>query len=181
MAHSQELRKRQGLRPDPIRLVRSFGSRVSAAPAGEGPGFFVPGASLTVRSEVKPEWQLLQLLLSYPESVRVPAERVDMEWLSDERVRDVFDHALALLAERNALPLWELMERIPEPLHEVLTALNIVEGENPDSVAKKWSQLVSALELRHLLRAKREATTPVAQTEIHKRIQALQSRKGGNP
>ncbi len=132
---------------------------------------------MTVRAEAVREWQLLQLLLSHPHDVRVAAEAMDLIWFSDERARDLLDHALALLAEKNDLPLRELRERDPETLQEALASLEMLEGEDKDRIRRIWSDCAAAVESRYL-RESLGAVTPERHLEIKKRIQELNAKRG---
>jgi len=183
--HLQNLRKRLGLRPavtraQPFRSVGnagpSSGPGGSLAPTARVPGLFLPGATLSVRSEAVREWQLLQLLLSYPDLVRSAAEKMDLGWFSDERVRDLFDHALALLAEKGELSLREFRERVPDSLQEALASLEIAEGDPPDRIARLLADCAAAVESRYL-RESLGTAAPEQHAGIKKRIQELNTKK----
>ena len=177
--HLQHLRQRLGLRAMPVRVAArpNFGSAPAAGSTSRIPGLFVSGSALSLRDETVPEWQLLQLLISYPEWVRPAAELLDLNWFSDERARDLVDHALALLAEKHALPLRELMDRIPESLRDALATLEVLEGDDPDRIQKSLRDYALAIELRHLRRELMSAATPELHMEIHKRIRELNAKK----
>jgi len=178
--HAQNLRKKLGMRPAPIRMVSTrstIASQILSGAPSRVPNLFVSGSSLSVRDDAVPEWQLLQLLLSYPDIVRAPAESLDLSWFADERARDLVDHALALLAEKNALSLRELMDRIPESLQDALMAIEVSEQDEPDRVRQSLKDYALAVELRHLRRELTGATSPESHMEIHKRIRELNARK----
>ncbi len=178
--HTQNLRKRLGLRPATVGAATRAAPTVALIQDGDL-GLFVSGANLALRPEAKPEWQLLQLLLAQPAALRERAEALDLAWFSDDRVRDLFDHALALLAEKGELPLRELSDRVAEPLRDALAALEISAGEVSEPNFRFWGDHVAALELRHLVREKHKAVTHESSKEIQKRIDVLQSLKGENP
>ena len=108
-------------------------------------------------------------------------ESLDLGWFSDERARDLVDHALALLAEKNELPLRELMDRVPEALRDALTAVEIAEGGDPDRIRQSLKDYALAIELRHLRRELLSAATPELHMEIHKRIRELNEKRSNSP
>ena len=177
--HMQHLRQRLGLRPVPVRVAArpTFASAAPPSSASRIPGLFISGANVSVRDEAVVEWQLLQLLLSYPDSVRHAAEALDLNWFSDERVRDLVDHALALLAEKNALPLRDLVNRVPESLRDALAAVEILEDGDPNILDKCRNDYLWKIEERHLRREKFQATTLEQSKEIQGRIDSLNARK----
>ncbi len=191
-AHLQSLRKSLGLRPAPINRTQPRGTNIpTAAPTARVPGLFVPGASLTVRAEAVPEWQLLQLLLSYPDIAVSRADAMDhLAWFMDERVRELFDITLGLLAEKKTLSLRELRELVPESLQEVLASLEIAEGGDPERIRRQLKEYAEEVESRYLqLELQRLKQTMGGSIEtdnktkeiyfgLYKRLQAFNARKG---
>ncbi len=176
-AHLRALRKLLDLKDAPRSAPARNRLPAKFVAADDNLGLFVPDAKLAVRSEDKPEWQYLQLLISYPDLCSVAAEALNLDWFQDERVRELADYTLALLAEGRGLSLVELNERLPESLREALTAVETAEGDDPDQIRRKLSQLQDGLEMKHLVREKRGTRDLAAAIEIQKRIQALEIRK----
>jgi hypothetical protein len=177
-AHLRALRSLLGLKE--LARVAVPRPRAPARPVlqDENLGLFVPGARMAVRGEDKPEWQFLQLLLSYPEIAGPAAEAVNLDWLLDDRVRELTDYALALFAEGRGLSLVELNERLPESLREALSTLEIPEGDDPERVRRALSDYLLGLEKRHLTRLLKTGARDLAEIlEIQKRIKALEARR----
>ncbi len=172
--HLRSLRERLGLRAG-----RSAAARIAAAPSvltgADALGLFVPGTSLAVRGEDKPEWQLLQLFVSFPAETAAAAMAVNLDWFRDDRVRDLVDCIQALLTEGRPLDLRELAERTPESLADALASLEIEEGGDSQKVRRRLDDYVVALELRHLRRQLARARSLAETVELKKRIQALNS------
>jgi DNA primase len=176
-AHLRSLRRQLGLKDmarAPAPRARQFVKPVSE---DDRLGLFVPGAQWAVRNEDKPEWQFLQLLLSYPEPCAAAAETLNLDWFMDERVRELVDYALALLAEGRGLSLVEFRDRVPDSLRDALDALDTAEGEEPDRVLRRLADYQDALEMRHLKRLKAAARDLAETLEIQKRIKALEARR----
>jgi DNA primase len=176
--HLLNLRRSLGLRAGAaVASGRAKATPAKLLPHDDRLGLFVPGAQLAVKSEDKPEWQFLQLLLSYPGQSAAAAEALNLDWFQDERVRELADYAFALLAEGRGLSLVEFRDRVPDSLRDALDALDTAEGEDPDQIRRKLSQLQDALEMKHLRREKAGARTLAETLEIQKRIQGLERRK----
>lgn len=173
--HLQGLRRRLGLRPGRV----SAAARIAGAPAllqgDDTLGLFVPGSGLTVRGEDKPEWQLLQLLLSFPAETAAAAAALNQEWFMDVRVRDLVDCIQALLTEGETPELRVLAERAPDSLRDALAAIEIEENGSADRIRRRLEDYVAALELRHLRRELASAKSLAETREIHKRIKTLNS------
>jgi DNA primase len=180
--HVQNMRKRLGLRSNPALSPRGPRLADTASPAtSRVPGLFAPGSVPQVREEAVAEWQLLQLVLAYPDWTQGLIESLDLGWFSDERARDLVDHTLALLAEGGGLNLRTLADRLPEALRDSLSALEISEGDSPERVRRIAGDCAQAVEMRHLRRELAGAEDPARHMELHKQIQALNTRKGGTP
>src|SRR5690606_13680588 len=147
--------------------------------ADDNLGLFVSGAQVGVRSEDKPEWQFLQVLLFYADACAGIVDELNLDWFQDERVRELVDYALALWAEGRGLSLVELRDRVPDALQDALDAVEPTEGEEPDRVLRRVSDFRDALEMRHLRRLKAGARDLAETLEIQKRIRALEQRKFG--
>jgi DNA primase catalytic core len=176
-SHMRALRALLGLKE--MARAAPARNRQTAKPvaADDNLGLFVPDAKLAVRSEDKPEWQYLQLLLFYPELCAASAEVLNLDWFQDDRVRELADYALALLAEGRGLSLMELNDRLPESLRDALAAVDTSEGEDPEQIRRKLSQLQDGLEMKHLKREKLGTRDLATGIEIQKRIQALEKRR----
>jgi DNA primase len=176
-SHMRALRAMLGLKE--MARAAPQRNRQAAKPisADDNLGLFVPDAKLAVRSEDKPEWQYLQLLLFYPELCAASAEVLNLDWFQDDRVRELADYALALLAEGRGLSLMELNDRLPESLRDALAAVDTSEGEDPEQIRRKLAQLQDGLEMKHLKREKLGTRDLATGIEIQKRIQALERRK----
>jgi hypothetical protein len=120
------------------------------------------------------------LLLSYPEHCAATVEGQEvpnLDWFQDDRVRDLADSALALLAEGRGLSLKELAERMPETQRDALAAVEIVEGEGEDRILRRLGDVRDALELRHLRRELAGARSLAEMPALQGRIRALESRR----
>jgi len=180
--HAQKMRASLGLPPAPAKTVRvpTRGTPTVLAGTGGGTGLFVAGANTEVRSEAVPEWNLLQILLSYPESARVACESADLSWFSDERARHLFDHALAQIAESGGLDLRTLADRVSESLRDALTMVEIRSGDESGLVARWLEDYLGALELRFLQRELASSTTLMDRMEWQKRLQRFQTKNRGS-
>src|SRR5690606_17940258 len=79
-AHLQALRQALGLKPlARVATGRAGVARPAPVVADDNLGLFVPGAQLSVRSEDKPEWQFLQLLVYYEEACAGVADEVNLD------------------------------------------------------------------------------------------------------
>lgn len=178
-AHLRTLRQKLGLKERD--RARPVPSRARAAAnllaVDENLGLFVPGAPIAVRSEDKPEWQFLQLLVYYPAACAALAEDVNLDWFQDERVRELVDYALALWAEGRGLPVVELRERLPDQLRDALDAVEPAEGEDEARLLRRVSDFRDALEMRYWRRLKAGARTLAETLEFQKRIAALEQRR----
>jgi DNA primase catalytic core len=181
MEHLDILRKHFGLRFGNITPTapssRTKNPTTKLLPQDDRLGLFVPGSPVAVRSEDKPEWQYLQLLISYPDQCVQAAEKLNLDWFMDDRVRELADYALALLAEGRGLSLVEFRDRVPDSLRDALDALDTAEGEDPERVLRRLADHQDALEMRHLKRLKAAARDLAETLEIQKRIKALESRR----
>jgi DNA primase catalytic core len=175
--HVQGLRRLLGLRAGNAPAAARAAAPARPLPHDDRLGLFVPGAQLAMKSEDKPEWQFLQLLLSYPEPCTAAAEGINLDWFMDERVRELADYALALLAEERGLSLRELAERVPEGLRDALAAVEVVEGKEPEWVERTLSASLYALEWRHLKRELAGARSLEESRVLQQRIKALDARK----
>lgn len=177
-AHLRALRQSLGLkerdRPRPV-SPRTRGANLLAA--DDNLGLFVSGAPIAVRSEDKPEWQFLQLLVYDAAACARVAEEVNLDWFQDERVRELVDYALALWAEGRGLPVVELRERLPDDLRDALDAVEPVEAEDEEHMARRMSDFRDALEMRYWKRMKAGARTLAETLEFQKRITALEKRR----
>ena len=179
-AHLQNLRKMLGLRAAPARMTttRAFNTSPTMT-ASKSPGLLVPGATLNPppRSDALREWQLLQIFLSYPRETESAVEAVELDWFSDERVRELFDLAITLWMEKRDVPLRDLNELAPEKLHDALASLEILEGDDPEKIGKLLADYLAAVEDNYLGKELLSATTMERHLEIKKRRQALLARK----
>jgi len=183
--HLQHLRRRLGLKPESVKpQPRSFVSgqvsrmsSIKSAVPGSGLGLFVSGSNISVAPEALREWKLLQMLLAYPNVAGPVVEEVKLEWFSDPRPRELFDHAVALSLEKGDVSLAELNERIPESLRDGLAALGLPEGDAPERVRRESLDYVLAMEKSYWQNRKREAKTVEEIQEIQKCIQALNLRR----
>jgi len=157
-------------------------------PAGGGglPGLFVPESGFRPRDEAIPEWQLLQLVLAYPGAASERLEHFDIDELQDPVVRDLLDHALALLAETGEIRLTELSERLPENLRDALLAVENLEAaadtEKSASRLKMLGDIVYTLEMRVLKRRLSAETDLARHMELQRQVKELTHRnQGGTP
>jgi DNA primase len=141
-------------------------------------GLFIPESKVVLKNEDKPEWQLLQLLLYHPEETAGAAAALNLDWFFDDRVREIVDYMQALLMEGATLELRVLVERVTDPLRDVLASIVELEKEEDSAkVLRKLNDYRDALELRYLKREKLGAKTLAQAVEIQKRIAALNSGK----
>jgi DNA primase len=173
-SHLQSLRQRLGLKAS-VRNAPAAPARTGKPVVQDGLlGLFVPESRVDLKNEDKPEWQLLQLLLYYPEETAATAAELNLDWFFDERVRDIVDMIQALLMEGSALELRILAERVPDALRDALASIVELEKESETSRAlRKVGDFRDALELRFLKREKASARTLAQAVEIQKRIAVL--------
>jgi DNA primase len=178
-AHLRSLREALDLRA----LARTPARPVKPATmltADDSLGLFVPGSGLGVRSVDKPEWQLLQLLLYHPVEAAPVAADINLDWLADERVRELVDCLQALLLEGGPPDARALAERAPESLRDALAAVEPDEDADAERVRRKLGEFRDALELRHLrreLEAVRAGGALADVIPLQKRVKALESRR----
>ncbi len=179
-AHLQNLRKMLGLRAAPMRITatRAFNASPTLT-ASKSPGLFVPGATLNPapRSDALREWQLLQLFLSYPKGTGSAVEAIELDWFSDERVRELFDLAIALWMEKRDVSLRDLNELAPEKLHDALASLEVLENMEVERVNRLFSDYSKAVKRLYLQNKKRQAKTLEESHELQKQIEALSIKK----
>ncbi len=133
------------------------------------------------REEALAEWQLLQLLISSPHASIAALDRVKLEWLQVEIVRDLVDHLLAFVEERASFSVKEFLERLSTEQQDTIGALRILEGMDAEQERRHLNGILFALELRDLYKRLRIETDFAKKIELQKRIHSLQTKSKGGP
>ena len=186
--YMEEIRKKLGL--------KSIRVRVASAPAQNA--FPTSASDLTAskadvvalfsgnvsggrpRDEAFAEWQLLQLLLSSPETCLSALDSLKLEWLQVAPVRNLADHLMAFMEEAGKLDLKAFLERLSREDQDILAGIRLLDGMDEAVIRKHYSEILGALEMRHLLRLSAAAKTLADRVDYQKRIRELQSKnKGG--
>jgi hypothetical protein len=160
------------------------GPRPTLSAEGGLPGLFLPESGLRPRDEAVPEWQLLQLVLAYPEEAAEKMAEFDLEAVQDPLARDLLDHVLALHAETGEVAWALLMERLPEALRDALLGLETLETSLDDEKKalklRLLSDVLHNLELRALRRSMASETDLARLLALQKRLKEITNRnKGG--
>lgn len=192
-----ELRKKLGLKSIPVHVGRPVYARSeagAAAPLAKAADAGVEKADLVAvfsgalpggrpREEALPEWQLLQLLLSFPEVAKAALDTVKPEWLQVDAVRDLVDHLLAFVEETGSFGIRGFLERLSREQQDTVAAIRMAESVDIEQDRKHFSGIVFALEMRWL---KKQAALAAQELDMNrhmdfkKRIQELQTKsKGG--
>ena len=173
-SHLQSLRQRLGLK-EARRNAPVTPNRFAKPVLQDGLlGLFIPESQIALKNEDKPEWQLLQLLLYHPGETTGAAAALNLDWFFDDRVREIVDYMQALLMEGSTLELRVLVERVTDPLRDLLASIvELEKEEDPGRVLRKLGDYRDALELRYLRREKLGARTLAQAVEIQKRIDQL--------
>jgi DNA primase catalytic core len=133
------------------------------------------------REEALPEWQLFQMLVSFPEISLAALDVLKLDWFRVDMVRDLVDHLLAFVEERGSFDLKGFMERLPKDGQDSVAAIRIVESADAEQERKHFSDLVRAMELRWLIKQRMMETDKVKHVEFSKRILELQMKTKGGP
>jgi DNA primase catalytic core len=162
----------------------THGPRPTLSAEGGLPGLFLPEAGLRPRDEAVPEWQLLQLVLAYPEEAAGKMADFELDAIQDPLARDLLDHVLALHAETGSVSWTELLERLPESLRDALLGLETLETtldeEKKALKLRLLSDVLYNLELRALRRNMASETDLSRLLALQKRLKEITNRnKGG--
>jgi DNA primase catalytic core len=133
------------------------------------------------KEEALAEWQLLQLLLSSGEACLWALDRLKLEWLSVDVVRNLADHLLAFVEERNSLDIKVFLDHLSLEDQDTVAGMRLIEGMDHDQQKKHFSGILLALEIRSLQKRKSLEKDLVKYADIVKRLNELQSKsKGGS-
>ena len=186
----EEVRKKLGLKNIRMQMPRSAGptTQVVASAAGQGTektdmiavfAGAVPGGR--PKDEALAEWQLLQLLLSSGQACAWALERLQLEWLSVETVRNLADHLLAFAEESGGLDIKIFLDRLSSEDQDTIAGMRLIEGMDESQQKKHFSGILFALEIRSLQKQKTMEKDLIKYADIVKRLNELQSKpKGGS-
>ncbi|MEO6098227.1 MAG: DNA primase [Fibrobacteria bacterium] len=134
--------------------------------------------------EALAEWQLLQLLISWPEFAIAALDEVKLEWLQVDMVRDIADHLLAFVEETGSFDLKSLLERLSKEQQDSVGAIRILERMDPSQERRHYPRLLLHLEVRFLqkrLLQEKNLGNLVKHFELQKRLIELQTKIKGGP
>ncbi len=194
--YQEEIRKKLGLKnirmsmPRPLSSRSPEGASLSFASAsGQGSDASdmvavfagaIPGGR--PKDEALAEWQLLQLLLSSSDACLWALDRVKLEWLQVDTVRNLVDHLLAFVEERGSLDIKEFLDRLSKEDQDAVAGMRLIEGMDEAQQKKHFSGILLALEIRCLRKRIPLEPDVTKRAAILKRLNELQSKsKGGSP
>ncbi len=129
-----------------------------------------------------PGWQLLRLLLSSEELCRKAAVGFELSWVDDPAAQALIDHLLAYVEEEGQLDLRGFLERLPQKDQGIVARMDVEEaGEASEEtlfrLEREYLDIVTALEIRHIQRCRREEKDLVRQMELQRRLRELNQSK----
>lgn len=206
--YQEEIRKKLGIKNIRAAMAsmprlsgdRSFGDRASngrtsgatspafASASGQGSDASdmvavfagaIPGGR--PKDEALAEWQLMQLLLSSSDACLWALDRVKLEWLQVDTVRNLVDHLLAFVEERGSLDIKEFLDRLSKEDQDTVAGMRLIEGMDEAQQKKHFSGILLALEIRFLRKQIPLEPDVTKRAAILKRLNELQSKsKGGS-
>lgn len=186
-----EVRRKLGLKGIRLQMARSHGPASLAVVSAAGQGTentdmiavfagAVPGGR--PKEEALAEWQLLQLLLSSGEACGWALDKLRLEWLLVDTVRNLTDLLLAFYEERGGLDIKVFLDRLSQQDQDTISGMRFIEGMDQEQLKKHFSGILFALEIRSLQKQKAMEEDLIKYADIVKRLKVLQSKtKGGSP